>query len=289
MEMLGFGLAWAHCFRGFRCMRRGQYGAALVHLNKAQRSYPRLPAPFFCNRALAHQATGDHASAIQDCDRAIELDPNLAMAFHNRGISEKVLGDFDRAIADHSRAVELLPSFAWGHAELGVAYTCKHQHDRAIDSLTRAIALEPGNAGCWRERGFARFFRGDFEDAAADLRQSLGSEHDPYAMLMCYLARARRGAEATRELEGDAYALGTERWPYPVIDLFLGSLPPDAILSAAPNDYARGEGHFYIGQWHLLRRNRAEARQALEQVTRTCPPNFHEYVGAIAELRRLGP
>jgi tetratricopeptide (TPR) repeat protein len=286
--MLGLGLAWACCFRGYRCMRRGQYVAALQHLNKAQRSYPRLPAPFFCNRALAHQAVGDHASAILDCDRAIELDPKLAMAFHNRGVSAKVLGDFDRAIADHSQAIALLPGFAWAHAELGVAYTCNQRHDLAIASLSRAIALEPGNAGCYRERGFARFFRGDFEEAAADLRQSLSSQPDPYAMLMCHLARARRGAaHAAADLEADAYALGNERWPYPVIDLFLGELTPDATLAEAPNAYARGEGHFYVGQWHLLRHNRTEARQALEEVTRACPPNFHEYVGAIAELRRL--
>ncbi len=285
--MLGWGLAWAYCFRGLRCLRRGQYATALVHLNKAARAYSRLPAPFFCNRALAHQAAGDHAGAILDCDRAIELDPNLAMAFHNRGVSEKVLGDFDRAIADHLRAIALEPSFAWAHAELGVAYTCRHEHDLAIASLTRAITLEPTNAGCCRERGFARFFRGDFEDAAADLRQSLGSEHDPYAMLMCYLAQARRGADATGDLEADAYALGNERWPFSVIDLFLGQLTPDATLAAAPNDYARGEGQFYVGQWHLLQQNRTDAEQALEQATRACPPNFHEYVGAIAELRRL--
>jgi tetratricopeptide (TPR) repeat protein len=285
--MLGMGLAWAYCLRGYRCMRRGQYQAALVHLNKAQRAHSGLPAAFFCNRALAHQATGNHASAIEDCDRAIELDPGLGIALHNRGISAKVLGDFDRAIADHSRAVALLPGFAWAHAELGVAYTCRQEHNRAVDSLTRAVTLEPGNPGCWRERGFARFFRGDFEEAAADLRQSLASEPDPYAMLMCYLARSRRGEEAAGGLAADAYALRNERWPHPVIDLFLGQLTPDAVLSEAPSDIARGEAHFYLGQWHLLRHNPTEARQALEQATRTCPPNFHEHVGAVAELRRL--
>jgi tetratricopeptide (TPR) repeat protein len=285
--MLGLGLAWAYSLRGYRCMRRGQYAAALVHLNKAHSAWPRLPAPFFCNRALAHQAVGDHASAMEDCDRAIELDPDLAMAFHNRGVSAKVLGDFDRAVADQSRAIALEPGFVHAHAELGVAHTCRQEHDRAIASLTRAIELEPGNAGCWRERGFARFFRGDLEEAAADLRRSLAAEPDAYAMLMCFLAQTRRGVDATRELEADAYALRNERWPYPVIDLLLGAQTPDATLSEAPNDIARGEGQFYVGQWHILRHNRQDARQALEQAIRTCPPSFHEHVGAIAELRRL--
>jgi lipoprotein NlpI len=197
------------------------------------------------------------------------------------------LADFDRAIADHSRAIALKPDFARAHAELGVAYTCKHQHDRAIDSLTRAIALEPTNAGNYRERGFARFFRGDFDEAAADLRRSIASERDAYAMLMCHLAQARCGVDSDGELEAVARALHPGRWPYPVIDLFLGYETPDATLSAAPNSYAQAEAHFYIGEWHLLHHNRADAENALEQAVRTCPPNFHEYVAAIAEIRRL--
>jgi hypothetical protein len=72
-----------------------------------------------------------------------------------------------------------------------------------------------------------------------------------------------------------------------VLDLFLGSQTPDATLSAAPNSYSRAEAHFYIGEWHLLHDNRSDAEKALEQAARTCPPNFREYVGAIAELRRL--
>jgi lipoprotein NlpI len=285
--MLGRGLAWGRSYLGLRCMRRGRFAAALVHLNEAARRFPDLPAPFFCNRALAHQATGDHESAIRDCDRAIALDPTLAMAFYNRGVSEKVMGDFDRAIADHSRAIALRPDFARAHAELGVACRCKHELDRAIDSLTRAVALEPANPGHYRERGFARFFRGDFSDAAADLRHSIGMERDAYAMLMCYFTRARGRGDAIGELEADVRTLASERWPYPVFDLVFGSETPEATLAAAPNAYSRAEAHFYIGQWHLLAGNRADAETALKEAARTCPPNFHEYAGAVAELRRL--
>jgi rhomboid protease GluP len=49
------------------------------------------------------------------------------------------------------------------------------------------------------------------------------------------------------------------------------------------------EAEFYIGEWHLLRGNNADARSALQAAADTCPKGFVEYDGAVAELKRLRP
>jgi tetratricopeptide (TPR) repeat protein len=49
----------------------------------------------------------DHASAIQNFDRAIELNPKYANAYRNRGAARKAAGDAPGAAADLERAKQL--------------------------------------------------------------------------------------------------------------------------------------------------------------------------------------
>ena len=54
---------------------------------------------------------GEYEQAIQDLDRAIALDANLAVAYYNRGLAYGSQGEYDRASRDLNKAVELDPSF----------------------------------------------------------------------------------------------------------------------------------------------------------------------------------
>jgi len=79
----------------------------------------------------------------------------------------------------------------------------------------------------------------------------------------------------------------TKGWPYAVMELYLGKRSPGATLDAAVKANDRCEAQFYIGQWHILKGNLAEARPALQNVANTCPKTFIEYEVAVAELKRL--
>jgi tetratricopeptide (TPR) repeat protein len=61
------------------------------------------------NRGGLYEYEGEHDRAITDLDRAIAIDPKLAMAYANRGASYLGKGDADRALADYDRAIELQP------------------------------------------------------------------------------------------------------------------------------------------------------------------------------------
>ena len=50
--------------------------------------------------------------SIEDFDKAIELDPNLAWAYSNRGFSYHELGQYQRSIDDYDKAIELDPNDA---------------------------------------------------------------------------------------------------------------------------------------------------------------------------------
>jgi len=86
-------------------------------------------------------------------------------------------------VADQIQAVALAPRRADAYGELGVAYQGTREFDLSIANLTMAINLAPKEPSHLKHRGYAQFYRGDFEAAAADLRRSLDLEDDPYAVL----------------------------------------------------------------------------------------------------------
>ncbi len=59
------------------------------------------------NRGAAKAESGNKQQAIEDYDRAISLDPELALAYYNRGSNKYKLGDKQAAITDTSKAAEL--------------------------------------------------------------------------------------------------------------------------------------------------------------------------------------
>ena len=64
------------------------------------------------NRGLAKTFLKEYEGAIKDYDKAIELDPNFAPAYHNRGIAKYELKQYSEAIADYDKAIELDPNYA---------------------------------------------------------------------------------------------------------------------------------------------------------------------------------
>ena len=58
-------------------------------------------------RGLARQSKGDHAGAIEDFSKAIELNPNLVQAYASRGVSREAKGDSAGAKADYSKSIQL--------------------------------------------------------------------------------------------------------------------------------------------------------------------------------------
>jgi len=77
------------------------------------------------------------------------------------------------------------------------------------------------------------------------------------------------------------------QWPSPVITLFLEQGTHEAVAAAAGKPDERGEAQYYLGQWRLLRDERANSIEALRNAVKICPKDFIEYAGALAGLKRL--
>ena len=53
---------------------------------------------------------GKHKGAIEDLDKAIELNPNNEAGYINRGNSKNNFGQYQEAIEDYDKAIQLNPN-----------------------------------------------------------------------------------------------------------------------------------------------------------------------------------
>jgi len=62
------------------------------------------------NQGLDYNNEGEYDKAIVAFTKAIELDPELALAYNNRGWAYIELGQYEQGIADYTKAMELDPN-----------------------------------------------------------------------------------------------------------------------------------------------------------------------------------
>ena len=84
---------------------------------------------------------GDFDKALADLNKAIELTPNSAEAYHDRGWAYLLKGDLDEAVADFNRAVDMEPSYAEAYCNRGLARKGQGRRAEAIADLGKCIEL----------------------------------------------------------------------------------------------------------------------------------------------------
>ena len=263
--------------------------AACSRVLDDQSANPGLRTMAYRNRGIAYTGKKLFELAVFDLDEALRLSPQDQSSLANRGWALSQMGQPDRAIADYTEVIRLAPKFAPAYNNRGNAWYNKEDYDRAIADYTEAIRLDPNNADRHEARGFAYFYQANFTASAADMLRAIELKDDIYHMLFRYLARSRAGQNASAELEANSGRLKEKVWPYAVIELYLDRRSPAATLDAAANPGDRCEAEFYIGEWHLIRNEREQARPRLQAAADACPKGFVEYIAAVAELKRLKP
>jgi hypothetical protein len=140
-------------------------------------SPPVSPAREIAASAEKKLDAKDWDGAIADATRAIELDPELALAWYVRCDARGCKNEWVEAEADGARAVALDPRTARYRSQWAVVAVSRRDWDTAIERATRAIELDPRCAEAWKVRGGARGQKGDQPGDIADSTRAL--ELDP--------------------------------------------------------------------------------------------------------------
>ncbi|MEU6552870.1 tetratricopeptide repeat protein [Streptomyces sp. NPDC046915] len=160
----------------------------------------RATAHTLRGRELRH--AGDYGRALEEYDRAIELDPELALPHYGRGLVHQLMDDFPAALAALDRADELAPDTSWIIAERAETYRLAARFEEAVTDFSRAIALDPTDAGSLTGRAVCRHILGRYDEALADFNRALSIDEDGLWTLV-RRARLRRSRGEPAEAFAD--------------------------------------------------------------------------------------
>ena len=149
----------------------GDYEGAVQDCNKAIELDPDYASAYY-NRGIAKYGLGDYEGAVQDYSKAIELNPDYANAYYNRAYAKDNLGDYEGAVQDYSKAIELSDDCSSAYNNRGVAKHYLGDYKGAIQDYSKAIELDPYDKDAYRNRGLAKMMLGDNDAAREDFRRA---------------------------------------------------------------------------------------------------------------------
>ena len=101
------------------------------------------------------KASALYPKALDDCDEALSIDPNLVDAYITRGESCMRRGKLDKAFADFDKAIALDPKSARAYCRCGHARVFTAEYDKTIADCDKALAIDPKLADAYNHRGGA--------------------------------------------------------------------------------------------------------------------------------------
>jgi tetratricopeptide (TPR) repeat protein len=95
----------------------------------------------YLNRGAAFERIGQRERAVQDYDKAIELNAFDFQAYDNRGVALENMGQLGKAIQDFDRAIALKHDDSQMFVARGLVYLKVGQVERGVADLKRACDL----------------------------------------------------------------------------------------------------------------------------------------------------
>jgi TolB-like protein/DNA-binding winged helix-turn-helix (wHTH) protein/Tfp pilus assembly protein PilF len=137
------------------------------------------------NFALAYVGIADHyafsyeiKTAEETLSKAIEIDPDLAEAYATRGFLQMFHHwDWKAAEASLRRAIELEPNSFKAHHWYGVYLSIRGRQDEALAEMQKALELDPTALVVMTDIAEVYYFKHDYDRAEADLNKVI--EIDP--------------------------------------------------------------------------------------------------------------
>jgi TolB-like protein/DNA-binding winged helix-turn-helix (wHTH) protein/Tfp pilus assembly protein PilF len=149
----------------------------------------------------------DWAGADKNFQRAISLDPNLALAHARYGYYLGAIKRNDDSIREMQRAIDLDPLSINVSQNFGYMYALAGRYDEAITQLHKALDLDPNNPATHGYLGLAYEWKGDYSQALQEFRtaQKVSGRLVPYAAGVAQVLALAGRAEEARAILSDLF------------------------------------------------------------------------------------
>ena len=168
--------AQAFVARGVAYFELKEYANALLDYEQAQKLQPDFYQPYY-NRALLKTAQGDTDGAIKDYSEAIRFAPDTSRSvaadiYLNRGQLFAGTGNLTSALTDFQKAIELNPQNALAYFNRGSIHFQQDEYPVALTDFAKAVQLDPKFGKAFHALGVTQVMTGQREAACLSLKQS---------------------------------------------------------------------------------------------------------------------
>jgi len=189
--------------------------------------------------------------SIKKFERAIQLNPNYAMAHHWISAGPlTALARFDRAIAEGRRAVELDPLSLADNVDLGWVYFAARRFDEAEAQARKTLEIDSRSYLAHYNLGEAFQLKGQLADAIAEYRKAVELDDDPFVLALLGQAYARAGQrDEAQKILGRLTEEAKSRYvsAYSFALMFIGLGDKQQAMDALERAFREGAGNDLIG------------------------------------------
>ena len=130
--------------QGYERQMSGELDAAVVCYKKSLELHPTAEAYTFLG--WAYSFLGQYQAAIQECLKAIAVDPDFGNPYNDIGAYYIELGHLDEAVPwlEQATRAARYESYCFPHYNLGRIWELRGQWPRATEAYQRSLAANPG-------------------------------------------------------------------------------------------------------------------------------------------------
>src|SRR5262245_49635259 len=234
------------------------------------------------------------SDAVKNARGALDANPRNIARIIDLGVAQSGARQFREAIATFTRGLDIEPDNALLLRWRGHRYLSVREFDRAFADLTRGAAIDSSIYGIWYHLGIVQFLRGDFADAAASFARAQPIAPDAGELagstdwLWMSLSRAGGGADAKAMLDRRPDSKPVTNAYTRRLQLYRGEIGPDAVVTTTDTDDVQVATLAYgLGNWYLLRGDKAEARKWFERSVQSGGWTAFGFIVSEWELKRL--
>ena len=92
---------------------------------------------------VSHLNLGKPEKALEDFNRAIKIDPELAGGYLGRANTLNIMGHYQEALEDYERTLEIDPKLANAYINRASAYSHLGETEKAIADYEKGLELDP--------------------------------------------------------------------------------------------------------------------------------------------------
>jgi len=130
--------------------------------------------PFvYITLGLIQTGTGHYEEAIENFQKALQLDPVNSSAYREMAKTYEAMGKLKQAETTYKKAIQFRPNDWATYNNMGVFYYCRGQYQEALRQFERVVALTPDNSRGFNNLGGIYFILNLREKAKQMFKKSL--------------------------------------------------------------------------------------------------------------------